>query len=908
MGLMSLIARKLKSEKYQPQIRAPPYESKISSKSPVRLVQPSSPSDGASKGSSKASSQVVKSSKAQTLPSLDRVREASFDSTYEDVAPAPVVFGYREDECPSRLSTRPTTSSKAGSRLSIRVSGFMPKSEPGTPATLHSHRPQSSISSSRFTSSIRNFSTGKTYVDLLDAQSEFKPLDFQGRVKASGARDYGEDVADRNITANGSKIGSQQESADYAQRRPISSWSRQAPVFSEEDEDESLATEQTTTDSTLWSKSLISSHPVALSSSTVDLNKKKALHRQTMQFAPPSSIEEPYSTPTLAELTAIAELQKARDKKNRRHSLQVSVNDANRIVTGWGASSPESDGGFRDMMIADIRRPATSNSLHRSLSTSSKTAIAFRSMFEDGNKTLKYAVNNQPILSPQPTSFHLSASLATSAITASHKRPSTMHSMHSIHSEQSVQLPEQTSNSSGMPDLSNLPNHLKEQATTFKHDWHGDARDRDTAPSPCIRTNRSRSQSGDSMYLRENYRPGSTSTSQPHSSEPEEHTPGRTNSTRHWSLSSSTPTTSSSSSAMYGRPQSRNTTCTSIDLHTMGLLNPSLLSVDSEIAVGQLPLKMPYLKADLRKGSSILPSKEPFNVDDYASDDNDSFINGQLGRAGNEEDLLFDSGYGFNGIQLPGLEDSFAASAPAPSISLRSSRRSKSVSKPSTSEIETCLDFDDMASVNDIMLSRPTLDDDEDNDFLSPNFDISRHRRSPEPAENTVHKTPSFEHPDQIQNLNRTHTPTRAHSPAGSTSSRRSETKRLTAIYGPASSPTSSSAPGSVLGRNSLRFHPHPSHYLLHGNNVGEQVIEEERFDDKVDIATAVRLRKESRAQKRASVMSISKPVLGNGTVKTISIEGRQRSSSTSPTKRGIPNIMDVPELTEDFGGLVDSE
>lgn len=35
--------------------------------------------------------------------------------------------------------------------------------------------------------------------DILDAVDEFRPLDFRSRVQAAGARDYGEDVADRNI-------------------------------------------------------------------------------------------------------------------------------------------------------------------------------------------------------------------------------------------------------------------------------------------------------------------------------------------------------------------------------------------------------------------------------------------------------------------------------------------------------------------------------------------------------------------------------------------------------------------------------------------------------------------------------------------------------------------------------------
>ncbi|KAJ6444987.1 N amino acid transport system protein [Purpureocillium lavendulum] len=41
------------------------------------------------------------------------------------------------------------------------------------------------------------------HVDILDAQGEIKPSDFKSRVRAAGARDYGEDVADRNLGENG---------------------------------------------------------------------------------------------------------------------------------------------------------------------------------------------------------------------------------------------------------------------------------------------------------------------------------------------------------------------------------------------------------------------------------------------------------------------------------------------------------------------------------------------------------------------------------------------------------------------------------------------------------------------------------------------------------------------------------
>lgn len=61
-------------------------------------------------------------------------------------------------------------------------------------------------------SSIFSADSGSTrrFVDLLDAQSFIKPSDFYGRVKATGTKDYDEEVADRNIGASGSNRNSAQ--------------------------------------------------------------------------------------------------------------------------------------------------------------------------------------------------------------------------------------------------------------------------------------------------------------------------------------------------------------------------------------------------------------------------------------------------------------------------------------------------------------------------------------------------------------------------------------------------------------------------------------------------------------------------------------------------------------------------
>ncbi|KAL2070160.1 hypothetical protein VTL71DRAFT_13186 [Oculimacula yallundae] len=57
-----------------------------------------------------------------------------------------------------------------------------------------------------FAQHMRNTSTSshKSYVDLLEAHSSIRPETSKHRAKASGVRDYGEDVADRNINRFGS--------------------------------------------------------------------------------------------------------------------------------------------------------------------------------------------------------------------------------------------------------------------------------------------------------------------------------------------------------------------------------------------------------------------------------------------------------------------------------------------------------------------------------------------------------------------------------------------------------------------------------------------------------------------------------------------------------------------------------
>jgi hypothetical protein len=102
-------------------------------------------------------------------------------------------------------------------RAPVYPSAYEPPPAPFASNAHNRHTSVQSISSNRF-------------VDILDAQSEFKPSNFRTRVQATGARDYGEDVADRNIGVNGVNLNSSQVQAFYALTSGSTSPNQSAPA------------------------------------------------------------------------------------------------------------------------------------------------------------------------------------------------------------------------------------------------------------------------------------------------------------------------------------------------------------------------------------------------------------------------------------------------------------------------------------------------------------------------------------------------------------------------------------------------------------------------------------------------------------------------------------------------------
>jgi len=163
-------------------------------------------------------------------------------STSDQIAPSPAVPLIR-DESLERPRTAPNGNGispnsafgsgsvrlkKGGIRGAPPVSFRMLKPSTATPTQrpasqgaaasptdiLHSGGPPSRSNSIRSDG-------GRGFKDILDAQFEIKPPDFRSRVKAAGARDYGEDVADRNIAVNGFDLESPQVQAYYRSNTPF---------------------------------------------------------------------------------------------------------------------------------------------------------------------------------------------------------------------------------------------------------------------------------------------------------------------------------------------------------------------------------------------------------------------------------------------------------------------------------------------------------------------------------------------------------------------------------------------------------------------------------------------------------------------------------------------------------------
>ena len=198
--------------------------------------------------------------------------------------------------------------SKFGPRMSI-------ESEPETPLHTTFKPPKAQFTHTRQVSA-----QSMRFVDLLDAQSEIKPANFRIRVHAAGVRDYGEDVADRNIGENGVDLTSSKVQEFYASASPAPAPS----VFSAQTDQSAPAPAVTRTlydDEELYrprrkTRSLADSGLRAMSLNSASFNP---FPKRTTSFLPRESGSAP--GPKKVETPALSQTHESRGRRQSVNSF-----------------------------------------------------------------------------------------------------------------------------------------------------------------------------------------------------------------------------------------------------------------------------------------------------------------------------------------------------------------------------------------------------------------------------------------------------------------------------------------------------------------------------------------------------------------------------------------------------------
>ncbi|KAK0637327.1 hypothetical protein B0T17DRAFT_521375 [Bombardia bombarda] len=762
-------------------------------------------------------------------------------------APAPAVPRYR-DETAERPRTAPngTQSSTIWVNAGPRLRKTIPRGPPPVSfrmlkggSVASETRPGSRGTESTTTdlprvvhvhsrsNSMRSDSGGKGFKDILDAQSEINPADFKTRVKAAGARDYGEDVAERNIGENGFQLESPQVQAFYAQYStlPRSGGSGNLPI------QRALKT----------SASATGVRTIALNSSPpFSFPKKPAPY-------------DPYPIPA------------ALNRPKRRQSLSTYMPAGS---DKGGGSSPDDDdssvyqnGGSPDAEpkapAPEIRKTTIRPSSPRPVIAPPVILVPPMMSHDQPTRSSKFprdsvlvakqragtplsdkATTDTP-LAERTFSFQSSrhsqrGSVTSSAIGSPRKR----HSLHTLQSSISSSIASRETIIDATPltyprgkprritvqhAVDEAPAESPTKTTAvYLRGAFSQANLANLVPSPFIKALSTSSEVHKSSLEKQRGAKSLTLTSiQAINSAVEipENSPTGTHSLRAWSTSSATVTTSDASSNSFQRPQSNHTANTSVDLSNA---SPSLKasyhgSQDSGKAV--------YTNTPKSCKSSS------FNMDDYLSSDDDSFTASPRPNGGSEEGLLFsDNGYGAHGLQLPGLFDSLTpASRPVSQDLLQRCRSSPTLSPGRGRSItyngdsfgraagrRLATDFDNCCSDTGC---EEGGDDEYDNDDEDSLYDIPDGRR---------HHYRRYYEEDGVVNKSTSSPLLR-----GAVGATPRNTRSLSALQ---------------MSLNSINY----ASLWRPSVSYADEVIEEER-EGKVDVAAAVKLRKEVKARKRAA-------------------------------------------------------
>ncbi|OLN81226.1 hypothetical protein CCHL11_07288 [Colletotrichum chlorophyti] len=606
-------------------------------------------------------------------PPVPRFRDASVER------PSSAPYGAGPNSSPSSRGGR---DSSRGPPLSFRkprmgsvtslTSGLSPtpkrsNNSPAIPFEGDPFRsPSAPFSHSRHVSMHGNGALAKGFIDILDAQSEIKPSGFQNRVKASGARDYGEDVADRNIGENGVDLTSERVQAFYASnnggspQNQLSEPVRPGTAMAHfRDKGQTYSPSQR-------------HNPMEMEARTKSLTSASQAPFRTTIFSPERSYRqepimedpEPVRGRRRQSLGAYVPSVPSALEEEGSIRLQRSAFDAPGTSSARQHKRRSTLGGeapFNELGIftQPVRRTAVETPLSPKTS-SQKPVYVVRH-----NYSLPVQQRLRTSAEAQTESYHHAVrppsrggSVASSKFSSpTQKPPSKRHSMPGMGGVVSTlldELPRNARASDAEDDTRGWVGRVEVESFVDSADVSS------PAPSPHVmRSGHSWRETLDNSVQKPKLLGSPYGKSK--LDEIDEHVPMRTSSLRPCSMTSTTPTMSSSSSFL--RPVSRHTTTTSVDLATT-----SSCPNDSHSSLHSGTCDQHSFRTALE---SALPSPMDsaglgvgYNIDDYLSSDDDtdadSFITSRHRdwNGGNEEDLLFSNlGYGQGGLQLPGLFD-----------------------------------------------------------------------------------------------------------------------------------------------------------------------------------------------------------------------------------------------------------
>lgn len=536
--------------------------------------------------------------------------------------------------------------------------------------------------------SVHSIGSGRGFVDLLDAQSELKPQGFQTRVRAAGAKDFGEDVADRNIGANAPDVKPSHLEAFFAggghaafeqfgsapspdiRRSKLSSGDRvagsfetgnpygtlpshhapfmnglaQNPIRPQDERQIRMSRHLSQTGSSGRRQSLSSYIPSAPSTYTAPLPRPQSMHRPTrsghfaaterrsVSAAPaelPARIDEFGSWSKYSHLLPKSEPEPPPSPSFARDSVLLARSNY----------SLPSHSRTPDRPYRESRSPDKSGSDSEGSTRHGRVPQAHNGFSQEVNRSAGF----QAQAKRQEDMRSVSGGLE------SLERPEQME----------AQRPMTAGTYSPSPRGLHIGNHSQNDGWDTRY-----SRARGTAPYGRLRL--------DEIY---------------------EHIPTRTSSLVPTSVASTTPTVSSTSSSHFPRPQSRHTPNTSIDLATissqgsMESKSPTSATADDASSywtaledrspINQKPTRSPTYE------TATASFQSTFNIDDYlSSDDEFDGVGKDYSRRTRGEDegqLLFqDSGYG--GLQLPGLYDHF------PGTDVKMDQRMRTGSNPNSDD------------------------------------------------------------------------------------------------------------------------------------------------------------------------------------------------------------------------------